>query len=233
MAGKVDINSTGTIPTIILDGDTSSVIWTLASEVAPTISIGTGTVAVRDTSKDTIHMEGRTADFFLGGAGQAGTIVLRDGTGKDTIHVDGKSGDIQLLNADFAEDFDISGSEDIEPGTVMSFDQEGNLRQSQEAYDKKVAGVLSGAGNYKPGIVLDRNESQQRRKPLALVGKVYCKVDARCSPIEVGDLLTSSPTPGHAMKADDHVKAFGAVIGKALTPLGTGQGLIRILVALR
>ena len=55
--------------------------------------------------------------------------------------------------------------------------------------------------------------------PVALVGKVYCKVDASYSPIEVGDLLTTSLTPGHAMKANDHVKAFGAVIGKALRRL--------------
>ena len=69
--------------------------------------------------------------------------------------------------------------------------------------------------------------------PVALMGKVYCKVDAGYSPIDVGDLLTTSPTPGHAMKADDHDKAFGAVIGKALRRLEAGQGLIPILVALQ
>ena len=69
--------------------------------------------------------------------------------------------------------------------------------------------------------------------PVALVGKVYCKVDARYSPVEVGDLLTTSPTPGHAMKADDPMKAFGAVIGKALDSLKAGQTLIPILVALQ
>jgi hypothetical protein len=62
---------------------------------------------------------------------------------------------------------------------------------------------------------------------------VYCKVDAQYSPIEVGDLLTTSPTPGHAMKADDPLKAFGTVIGKALRPLSEGQGLIPILIALQ
>ncbi len=69
--------------------------------------------------------------------------------------------------------------------------------------------------------------------PLALVGKAYCKVDAQYASIEVGDLLTTSPTPGHAMKADDLLKAFGAVIGKALRPLPTGLGLIPILIALQ
>jgi hypothetical protein len=68
---------------------------------------------------------------------------------------------------------------------------------------------------------------------VAVVGKVYCKVDAQYAPIEVGDLLTTSPTPGHAMKADDPLRAFGAVIGKALRGLQSGQGLVPILVALQ
>ena len=53
------------------------------------------------------------------------------------------------------------------------------------------------------------------------------------APIEVGDLLTTSATPGHAMKATDPLKAFGAVIGKALRPLDSGQGLIPVLIALQ
>ena len=110
---------------------------------------------------------------------------------------------------------------------------EGKLERSQKAYDKRVAGVVSGAGDYKPGIVLDKQESSNTRKPIALVGKVYCKVDAQYGAIEVGDLLTTSPTPGHAMKADDPLKAFGTVIGKALRPLAEGQGLIPILIALQ
>jgi len=65
------------------------------------------------------------------------------------------------------------------------------------------------------------------------MGKVYCKVDAQYSPIEIGDLLTTSATPGHAMKALDHLKAFGAIIGKALHPLKKGQGLISIMIALQ
>jgi hypothetical protein len=96
-----------------------------------------------------------------------------------------------------------------------------------------VAGVISGAGDYKPGIVLDKRQSQSTRKPVALLGKVFCKVDAGYAAIEVGDLLTTSPTPGYAMKATDPLKAFGAVIGKALRPLQEGQGLIPILIALQ
>jgi hypothetical protein len=143
------------------------------------------------------------------------------------------TGDVTLNNMDCAEDFDICGTEEIEPGTVMVIEVEGALKTSRSAYDKRVAGVVSGAGTLKPGIVLGRQEPQGKRMPIALLGRVYCKVDANSSPIEVGDLLTTSPTPGHAMKVLDPPKAFGAVIGKALRPLETGRALIPILIALQ
>jgi hypothetical protein len=143
------------------------------------------------------------------------------------------TGDIFLQNADCAEDFDIAALDGVEPGSVMVIGQDGALLESAQAYDKRVAGVVSGGGDYKPGIVLDRRELAQNRKSIALLGKVYCKVDASRAPVEVGDLLTTSPTPGHAMKAADPRKVFGAVIGKALRPLATGHGLIPILVLLQ
>lgn len=65
------------------------------------------------------------------------------------------------------------------------------------------------------------------------MGKVYCKVDARNSSIEMGDLLTTSSTQGYAMKAEDPMKAFGAVIGKALGPIKEGLGMIPVLDALQ
>jgi len=141
--------------------------------------------------------------------------------------------DVVLAGADCAEQFDLSDSQQIEPGTVMVIDQGGALRESRDAYDKKVAGVVSGAGQYKPGIVLDQRVSDRKRAQVALMGKVYCKVDAAYAAIELGDLLTASPTPGHAMKATDQVRSFGAVIGKALQPLPSGKGLIPVLVALQ
>jgi hypothetical protein len=138
-----------------------------------------------------------------------------------------------LANQDCAEDFEISGPEEIAPGTVVVIESDDAIKRSDKAYDKRVAGVISGAGACKPGIILGRKQQQNNKMPLALMGKVYCKVDAKYSPIEVGDLLTTSLTPGHAMKAVDPLQAFGAVIGKALRPLTEGQGLIPILVSLQ
>lgn len=191
---------------------------------------------VRGTSVDGRGVEG----WSTGGAGVFG-ISQRDigvygkggrlaGLFEGDVEV---TGDIRLTNADCAEDFDVADADLVEPGTVMVLGEDASLHPSQLAYDKRVAGVVSGAGDYKPGIVLDKQQAQSNRKPIALLGKVYCKVDASYAPIAIGDLLTTAPTPGHAMKASDPLQAFGAIIGKALRPLAEGQGLIPILVALQ
>lgn len=144
------------------------------------------------------------------------------------------TGDLYLPGADCAEQFHVGGDNFIEPGTVVVFDGDGALRESGEAYDRKVAGVVAGAGEYRPGIVLDKYAGDSAtRAAVSLIGKVYCKVDAGYAPIEAGDMLTSSPTQGHAMKAIDHGRAFGAVVGKALRPLDSGRGLIPILITLQ
>jgi len=148
--------------------------------------------------------------------------------------------DIMLRNADCAEEFDII-EENVEAGTVMVLNEMGSLEPSYQEYDKKVAGIISGASGYKPAIVLDSQHSQDQKQenqnknrlPIALMGKVYCKVDARNSSIEIGDLLTSSSTKGHAMKADNPSKAFGTVIGKALGSIKDDIGLIPVLVTLQ
>jgi hypothetical protein len=153
--------------------------------------------------------------------------------GHNTIEIDGVNGDVILTNADCAEDFDAAQDELIDPGSVVVINDERSIRPCDKAYDKRVAGVVSGAGGYKPGLVLDRRKSDRPRVTVALMGKVFCKVDARFGAIQVGDLLTPSFTIGHAMKATDPLKAFGAVIGKALRPLAEGQALIPILIALQ
>jgi hypothetical protein len=163
-----------------------------------------------------VWASGTPAGYFEGDVRVTGDVILTNPQGQDC-----------------AEDFEVLGAEDIDPGSVVVIDSEGAIKRSDRAYDKRVAGVVSGAGDYKPGIVLGREHLEANRMPVALMGRVFCRVDAQYSPIEVGDLLTTSPTPGYAMKAEDQLKAFGAVIGKALRSVGRGQGLIPILVALQ
>ena len=141
-------------------------------------------------------------------------------------------GDICLPTGnDFAESF-VMGEESIDPGTVVVISDEDTLRASRMPYDPRVAGVVSGAGPFKPGVIL-AEPAGDKRCPLALSGRAYCKVDAGYAPIAVGDLLTSSATPGHAMKAADPARAPGTVIGKALRAMDRGTGLVPILVALQ
>jgi hypothetical protein len=145
-----------------------------------------------------------------------------------------------IHGADCAEDFDIV-EENVDAGTVMVLNEMGLLQPSYKEYDKKVAGIISGAGGCSPAIILcrrqhqgeDQNDKKKNRLPIALMGKVYCKVDARHSSIEIGDLLTTSSTKGYAMKAEDPIKAFGTVIGKAFGSIKEGLGLIPVLVTLQ
>jgi hypothetical protein len=140
--------------------------------------------------------------------------------------------DVSCPGADCAEDFDVEDVSGAEPGTVMVITDEGRLRVSDADYDRRVAGVISGAGEYRPALVMDRRDGGDRRA-LALVGKVFCKVDATSEPIGVGDLLTTSAKAGHAMKVVDPGRGFGSVIGKALAPLAGTTGLIPVLVSLQ
>jgi hypothetical protein len=168
---------------------------------------------------------------------QNGRVGVGTATPRERFDVNGNiavTGDIKLFGADCAEEF-AAAEPDVEPGTVMVLGDEGSVRPSEQPYDKKVAGVVSGAGEYRPGLVLDTGdgEGDEERARIALVGKVFCKVDAEPDAVEVGDLLTSAERPGHAMKAADPARAFGAVLGKALRPLRSGQDLVPILVALQ
>jgi hypothetical protein len=206
---------------------------------------GVGVFGANNSPASGRGVQGNGPEAGVGGFSDKGTGVLaqsKTGVGITAQggHLAAKfvgdvevSGDIRLVNADCAEDFDIASAVSVDPGTVMVLGDHGVLVPCLGAYDKRVAGVISGAGDFKPGIVLDKRESDGIRQPIALLGKVFCKADAAFSAIAVGDLLTTSPTPGHAMKAADQSRAFGAVIGKALRPLPSGQSLIPILIALQ
>lgn len=155
-------------------------------------------------------------------------------TGSITTTGDVSAYDVKLTGGDLAEDFHSNGDAEIEPGTVMVIADEGEaLSRCATAYDRRVAGVVSGAGDLAPGIVLDSQRKRSHRVTVAMAGKVYCKVDAQYGAIGLGDLLTTSPTPGHAMKVTDASLAFGSVLGKALRSLGSGRGLVPMLIALQ
>ncbi len=144
--------------------------------------------------------------------------------------------------ADLSEQFDVKAAPDsdsaaspqqVQPGMVVSIDADnpGKLVVSNRAYDRRVAGIISGAGGVNPGMLMGQAGSvADGSHPVALTGRVYCWADVSTGPIYPGDLLTASNIPGHAMKVTDHVKAQGAIIGKAMTGLKEGKGLVLVLV---
>jgi hypothetical protein len=136
--------------------------------------------------------------------------------------------------ADLAEPFAITG--EPLPGLVVAIDPDhiGQLRVADKAYDRTVAGVISGAGGLQPGLTMQQPEVVQgETHPVALTGRVYVWADASFGPIQPGDLLTTSSTPGHAMRVDDYDLAQGAILGKAMSPLVEGRGLVLVLVSLQ
>jgi len=143
----------------------------------------------------------------------------------DALEVDGTT---YGTFSDLAENYDIVLADGLESGDVAIIDEDGSmkLRKAITGYDTKVAGIISS----QPSYVLN---SDQEGLPLALAGKVPCKVDASYGEIKPGDLLTSSPTPGHAMVVTDRMQAIGAIIGKALEGKTEGRGKIEVLLTLQ
>jgi len=138
--------------------------------------------------------------------------------------------------SDLAEPFEIEATEAIKPGMVVAIDpnKPGQLRVADKAYDHTVAGIISGANGVNPGLTMKQEGTVADGSfPVSLTGRVYCWVDASFGAIKPGDLLTTSDSFGHAMKVTDHAKAQGAVIGKAMSVLEEGKGLVLVLVSLQ
>lgn len=136
--------------------------------------------------------------------------------------------------ADVAEPFAVS-SPTLPKGSVVVIDNDrpGQLKRSDQPYDQRVAGVVSGANGIQPGLTLRQEGAIEGTENVALSGRVYVLADATNNPIRPGDLLTTSATPGHAMKATDFPRARGAILGKAMSSLNEGKGLVLALVSLQ
>lgn len=157
--------------------------------------------------------------------GRPMNLIVRDATVRQLSIVGG---------ADLAEPFRMS-SEAVPKGAVVVIDEDnpGQLELSTEAYDRRVAGVVSGANGIRPGISLHQEGELDGGENVALSGRVYVRADAAFGAIKPGDMLTTSVTPGHAMKVNDHTKAQGAILGKAMTGLKEGKGMVLVLVTLQ
>jgi hypothetical protein len=105
---------------------------------------------------------------------------------------------------------------------------------SNRAYDRRVAGIISGAGGLHPAVVMaDESPTEAGLHSVALSGRVHCFADSSGGPIRPGDLLTTSKRPGHAMRVTDIDLAQGAILGKAMSELDRDSGLVLVLVNLQ
>ncbi len=178
----------------------------------------------------------------------SGRMILKDSLGMNRIQLNTNhqsTGDARVVTdeieirggSDLAELFDITTEgEHLSPGMIVSLDEEhpGKLILSSEAYDKKVAGVISGANGIKPGILMGQDETIATGDDLVtLSGRTYVKANTSNGNIKVGDLITTSDVAGEAMKAKHKRKSQGAIIGKAMTPLTGGNGYVLVLVNLQ
>jgi len=167
-------------------------------------------------------------------------LGMTNGTHKFRVDTNGAvyaDGGLFATGADFAESVAVRGKRSqYEPGDVLEIDQKADrhLARSSHPYATLVAGIYS----TKPGLLasphhIDDESYKSGEVPLAVVGIVPCKVTAENGPIARGDLLVTSSLPGYAMKGTDRRRLVGAVVGKALEPLPTGNGVIEVLVTLQ
>lgn len=176
--------------------------------------------------------------------GEDGVFRIKSSGGADVMTVDeAGTTSTKILEitggADISERFAISNTDSLAqplPGMVVSIDptRPGELMISQQPYDTRVAGIVSGAGGINPGMLMGQQGSvADGAYPVALSGRVYCWADSSHGVIQPGSLLTTSSTPGHAMAVKHHGGAQGAVLGKAMSTLEQGRGLVLVLVGLQ
>lgn len=228
----LELNSSNTTYTIMTLNNTSAGgrPWALVSTGGDYPS-GAGDLVFRDiaTAQDRL---------VLGADGNVG-VGTRTPTAKLDVVGRVKCQVLEITGgSDIAEPYTIAPAGEIEarPGMVVCIDPEqiGKLRVSTGAYDTAVAGIVSGANGVGVGLTLTQAGSvADGELPVAAAGRVWCYVDADANgAVKAGDLLTTSFTPGHAMRAESG-KANGAILGKAMSSLESGRGMVLVLVGLQ
>ncbi|MBU4343522.1 MAG: hypothetical protein KJ902_01080 [Candidatus Omnitrophica bacterium] len=212
---------------------------------------GNGVIFRNSSMAEKMRFDATSGSLGIGIANPTATLhvngnikaVLNDIDGASPANMRYNSGTDEI-GYDVAELFDTS--REVEVGDVLVIDETEDLklRKSHTPYEKGIIGIVSGS----PAILFEGSQleiappvggfTKGTKPPVALAGRIPCKVSLENGTIERGDLLTSSSTPGHAMKATDRDKSFGAVLGKALEPFNGGPegektGKIIVLVTLQ
>lgn len=196
-------NNTYSVTAVTTTGQANSIVKTNSSGGISCVTLSATNANITGTTTTTTITSGSSAT--------AGTI-----TGAWTL----TSG--STLNATYADLAEFYHSDTTyEPGTVLVFGGDKEVTRSTVVNDTRVAGIVT----TDPAYVLN-SEQTGTRACIALVGRVPCKVIGR---VRKGDLLTTSNTPGHAIKSLD--PKLGSIIGKALVDKDTGEaGVIEVAV---
>ena len=125
----------------------------------------------------------------------------------------------------------ISGANGLNPGMVMK--SASGLAVTKSAPDTQPGSGIRDSRPPTPGSRIPdiATEARPTEHPVALTGRVWCWCDATHGAIGPGDLLTTSSTPGHAMRVAPNGNApRGCILGKAMSSLKKGRGLVLVLV---
>ena len=178
---------------------------------------------------------GYVVDYFVNNVGETleqGDVVIVGDNGQ--MRYSGSHGDIPVPEVDLTD----KANDSRVCGVVASFVPEADLPSIdfQTAATEEEASALVANHPFK-GMAAKTNDRTkiahgQLGRMVTLGTYAHCKVDADIAPIKAGDLLTTSPTKGHAQKVLTPTKALGSIVGKALAPLPRGKGKIPVLVML-
>ena len=167
-----------------------------------------------------LHLNSRGGDAVL--------VGNPDTQGGMVVHGATASNRIDLLESGCAEVFQTGKS--LMPGTVVCLAAAGKrkVQACRAIGDTRVLGVVVESAG-----LLSGDNTGPKAVRVALFGSVQCRVEADSSPVEVGDLLTSSNVTGHARRVEPAELQSGALVGKALAPLKSGKDVIPIVVMVR
>lgn len=204
--------------------------------------VGFGTTDVAES--DALKVNGDVRISRTGAGIATLTIANMTATGGNPLNRSSAVLSVGQVGRDLAEIFGTT--EEVEAGDILVADEHhvGQLKRTTTPYDKKVIGIVSAS----PAIFFEgqkitmgtkpENFVKGKNPPVALSGRVMCKISLENGPVAYGDLITTSSTAGYGMKADRNIKkSLGKVVGHALEPFNGGPngektGMITVLVTL-
>jgi hypothetical protein len=160
-------------------------------------------------------------------SGGGGFICVNITTCTHSLGVNGTIGASSTITASTTPDISetIPASDDVTPADVVSADPTGDTRavRSSVPYDPTTIGVISdGSSSFRINSNAGSADAPDTGKYLVLAGRVPVHVTNENGPIKPGDYLTTSSTPGYAMKATH----AGPTIGKALAAFDGTSGTV-------